>query len=173
MADINKLIPKILIHEGGFCDVKDDKGGATNKGVTIAVWRAEGRDIDKDGDIDVEDLKVITIDDFKVIFKKFYWDKFQADKINNQSIADILVDWIYNSGGIAIRKLQRILEITEDGVVGPKTIITLNAADQKTLFSSIWAARFMFYNNIVKNNPSQQKFLKGWINRLNSYSFEP
>jgi len=173
MADINKLIPKILTHEGGFNDVKDDKGGATNKGITIAVWKAEGRDIDKDGDIDVEDLKVITVDDFKVIFKKFYWDKFQADKINNQSVADILVDWIYNSGGIAIKKLQRILSLNEDGIVGPKTIITLNSMDQKTLFSSIWASRFMFYNNIVKNNPSQQKFLKGWMNRLHSYTFEP
>ncbi len=173
MADINKLIPKILIHEGGFCDVKDDKGGATNKGITIAVWKAEGRDIDKDGDIDVEDLKVITVDDFKVIFKKFYWDKFQADKINNQSIADILVDWIYNSGGVAIRKLQTMLGVEPDGVVGPKTIIAINSHDQKTLFARIWTSRYIFYNNIVKNNPTQQKFLKGWLNRLNSYTFEP
>jgi len=171
MADINKLIPKILIHEGGYNDIKEDAGGATNKGITIATWKANGEDKDFDGDIDKDDLKLITVDDFKKIFKKFYWDKMKADEIINQSVANILVDWIYNSGSIAIHKLQMILGVTDDGVVGPKTLKMLNSMDQKILFDKIWASRFRFYHEIVKNKPSQKIFLKGWINRLDSYKF--
>ena len=55
MANVNKLAPFILKWEGGFVDHKNDKGGATNMGVTIATWRQVGYDKDGDGDIDVND----------------------------------------------------------------------------------------------------------------------
>jgi len=83
-----------------------------------------------------------------------------------------LVDWCYNSGGIAIRKLQMILSVTDDGIVGPKTLKILNAMNQRVLFDKIWATRYKFYHDIVAKKPSQQKFLKGWLNRLNDYRFE-
>ena len=57
MAEIKKLAPWILKWEGNFVNDPLDRGGATNKGVTIAVWKAQGYDKDGDGDIDVADLK--------------------------------------------------------------------------------------------------------------------
>ena len=42
MADINILAQFILSFEGGFSNHPADKGGATNKGVTIATWRQVG-----------------------------------------------------------------------------------------------------------------------------------
>ena len=56
MADVMKLAPFILSFEGGFVNDPDDRGGATNKGVTIATWRKVGYDKDGDGDIDFNDL---------------------------------------------------------------------------------------------------------------------
>ena len=47
MADIKILSPFILSFEGGFVNHPNDKGGATNKGVTIATWKKQG--YDKDG----------------------------------------------------------------------------------------------------------------------------
>ena len=40
MADIKNLIPFILKWEGEFANDPTDRGGATNKGVTIATYEA-------------------------------------------------------------------------------------------------------------------------------------
>ena len=59
MAEIKKLAPWILKWEGNLVNDPLDRGGATKKGVTIAVWKTQGYDKDRDRDIDVSDLKLI------------------------------------------------------------------------------------------------------------------
>ena len=56
MAKIELLAPIIFQWEGGWADVKEDKGGKTNMGVTLATWKSCGYDKDGDGDIDANDL---------------------------------------------------------------------------------------------------------------------
>lgn len=171
MARIEELIPKITKWEGGFVNDKTDKGGVTNMGVTISTWKKVGYDKDGDGDIDEQDIKLLTKDDFKFVLKK-YWDKWSADKIKNQSIAEILVDWVWGSGKWGIQIPQRLLGLKEDGIVGDITISKINSLNQKELFDSIFNARVEFLNNIVKKDISQKKFIKGWLNRLNDFKFK-
>lgn len=85
MAYVNKLRPFILKWEGGFVNDPDDLGGATNKGVTIGTYR-QYRASKKLPEPTIEDLKNISDEEWTEIFKKFYWDRWKADKINNQSI---------------------------------------------------------------------------------------
>lgn len=173
MANINKLVPIIFKWEGGWSNHKDDKGGATNCGITLSTWKSQGYDKDKDGDIDVNDLKLVTKQDVIDLLKKNYWNRWKADTINNQSIANLLVDWVWNSGVHGIKIPQRILSVTVDGLVGSKTIDKLNKSNQETLFNKLKQARMEFFINITKNDKSQLVFLKGWLNRLNDFKFVP
>lgn len=168
MADVKKLAPHILKWEGGYVNDPDDKGGATNKGVTLATFRSVyGKDKT------VEDLKALTTDQFAHILKKYYWDRWQADLINNQSVANLLVDWTYNSGKWGIVIPQKLLHLDGDGVVGKITLAAVNNADQRKFFEDVWRARRDFFLGIVSRDSRQAKFLKGWMNRLQSFKFAP
>lgn len=170
MADISKLAPIILKWEGGFVNDPVDKGGATNMGITIATWRQVGYDKDGDGDIDVQDMKILDKKDFERVLR-IYWDRWKADKINNQSLANILVDWVWGSGAWGIKIPQRILNVAQDGIVGKGTLAAVNSADPQKLFNQLYAARVNFLDGIVVRNPSQKRFIKGWKNRLADFKF--
>lgn len=174
MANVRKLQNFILRWEGKFVNDPADSGGATNMGVTLATWRAYGYDKDGDGDIDVDDLRLITEDDaIDRILKPYFWDEFRGDEIRNQSIANICVDWAWSSGAKkVIRKVQRLLGVPIDGIVGPKTLTAINAAAPRLLFNTIKAARLAYVEQVAAANPVKQRFLKGWKNRINDLTFE-
>lgn len=169
MADINILSPFILSFEGGFVNDPDDLGGATNKGVTMATWRKVGYDKDGDGDIDVTDLKLISDQEaVNAVLRPHYWNRWKADQIQSQSLANILVDWVWGSGAHGIKIPQRMLGVQQDGIVGPKTLAALNDTDHREFFKALKAERELFFHRIVAVRPSQRKFLKGWLRRLNA-----
>ena len=172
MADVNKLAPFILKWEGGFVNDPDDLGGATNMGVTIGAWKSCGYDKDGDGDIDVDDLHLLTREDVvNRVLKPHYWDRWKADEIKSQSVANILVDWVWASGAHGIKIPQRLLGVTVDGIVGPKTIAAVNAKNPRELFDMIKIARFDFIEDICRKRPTNNKFKRGWMNRINDISY--
>jgi len=50
-------------------------------------------------------------------------------------------------------------------------LFVVNSNDAQKVFDKIWIARKEFYEGIVRREPSQAKFLKGWMNRLNEFKF--
>ena len=142
MANVNQLAPFILKWEGGFVNDPADLGGATNMGVTIGTWKSCGYDKDGDGDIDVDDLRLLTR------------------------------DWVWASGAHGIKIPQRLLGVTVDGIVGPKTLAAVNARNPHELFDMIKIARFDFIEDICRSRPANNKFKRGWMNRINDLRFE-
>lgn len=160
-------MPFILKWEGGFVNDPYDRGGATNKGVTIGTFQSfyPGKTVD--------DLKRITDEQWLTIFKSGYWNPWQADQIKNQAIANILVDWAWASGArTAIRKVQELLGVAADGLVGNETLSAINGQDAEELFDRIKVARYDFVDAIVKRDPSQKRFINGWKNRIKSIKYE-
>jgi len=173
MADINLLVPFILKWEGGFVNDPNDLGGPTNGGVTLKTWKECGYDKNNDGIIDEEDLKQIFRSDLvECVLKPHYWDRWQASRIRNQSVANLLVDWVWTSGTIGIKTPQRLLNLQPDGVVGEKTLAAVNNyPDQKELFDRLKAERAAYIEKICEQRPANRSFKKGWLNRLNDIKF--
>lgn len=171
MADVKILSPFILKWEGGFSNHPNDPGGATNMGVTLGTWRSQGYDKDGDGDIDVHDLKKITKDDATKILKNNYWNRWFADQISNQAIANTLVDWVWLSGANGVKIPQKLLGVKADGIVGYQTIHALNQTintpeKTKKFLEQLYKARYQFIEDIIRNNFRLATFRKGWTNRM-------
>lgn len=172
MADVRKLKPFILKWEGGFVNDPADLGGATNKGVTIGTYKEYRK---KKGlpEPTVEDLKKLSDDEWTDILKTYYWDRWKADEIQNQSIANILVDWVWASGVHGVKIPQGILEVSADGIVGKNTIAAINAyRPQAELFGRIKQARYDFIDRICEKRPTNNKFRNGWRNRIKDFKFD-
>lgn len=168
MAKFEHFACRLYDIEGGFVNNKADRGGPTNRGVTLETFKSFY------GHGTIEDIRELTFAQFSEIAKKLYWDRWRADEINNQSVAEFLVDWVYNSGVWGIKIPQRILKVKEDGLVGNNTINVLNTqekADGALLFCNLQHSREMFYRDITRKSQSQLQFLKGWINRNNSFKY--
>lgn len=175
MAKVEKFEPFILKWEGGskYTNSKIDRGGATKYGITIATWRTVGYDKNGDGKIDEKDVKLISEKDFKKVLKRNFWDIWKADQINNQKVAEILVDWLWASGKWGIIKPQQLLGVKADGIVGAKTLAAVNNyPNQRQLFEIIKNARKAYINKVIKAHPEQIAHKQGWLNRINSLKYE-
>jgi lysozyme family protein len=184
MSTIDKFIPILLRWEAGtiikqgeslenaylrskkkgFANDPDDTGGATMVGITIGTYRTYCRYKGWKSP-SVNDLKAMPYKVWRDIVYTLYWSKWKAENIADQNVANIVVDWIWGSGAATIKKMQILLGVTADGIVGPKTLAALN--NTPGIKDKIYQARKAYFEAIVKKNPTQKKWLKGWMNRLN------
>ena len=165
MASLIYFAPLLKRLEGGYAGNIDGKT-CTMKGITLEVYQKHfGKQKT------CSDLKRISDNEWYTITKTDYWDVVRADEIVNQSVANIIVDFVFNSGKSVIKRIQKIVGVVPDGIFGKKTLAAINNADQKELFYKIKASRKAFYDEIIERNPSKAKFKRGWYNRLNSFKF--
>ena len=161
MADFTKYAPLLHSLEKGISNRASDRGGFTVDGVTLTTFRQfYGQDKTED------DLRNMTPPQWRHIMKSGYWDVCKADQIENQKLAELIVDWCVNSGTARIRNEQTILGVKPDGCVGPVTLGAINGGDADDLYRRIMTARLGWFERIVQNDPRQEDNLCGWMNRL-------
>jgi lysozyme family protein len=83
--------------------------------------------------------------------------------------------FVQHSPTTATKLLQRAVNaagraIPIDGKMGIGTLTAINAINGKVLRGKLLQVREDYYKNRVQNDPSQQRFLAGWLNRLESIS---
>lgn len=169
----------------GFANDPADSGGATMVGVTLGIYTEYCRRMKK-GKPSVAQLKAMTYQEWLSIVKMFYWNRWKADDIKSQKVANILVDWVWSSGVWGIKKPQSVLGTAVDGLVGSKTLQLVNKADPDLLFKSLYDARVDYINDIVFSSIvryekrigrkatenelmkyTNKRFKNGWMRRLN------
>ena len=164
--DITPFVAWIKSWEGGFANDPDDKGGPTNRGVTLATFRAVyGRNKT------VDDLKRMTDAQWEHIFRTCFWNRWRADEIRDINVAFLLVQWVWGSGAWGIRNPQKFLGVTVDGVVGPQTLAAVNARNGRDLFEQLKKEKRAYLERICISTPTNRKFLAGWLRRLDSMQY--
>jgi lysozyme family protein len=160
-ANFDLSFDKVMKSEGGYVNDPADRGGETNLGVTIGAWGAYlGRAIN------AGEMKALTKDTVKPFYKQMYWDKVKGDDLP-QGIDYAAFDFAVNAGiGRATKFLQRAVGAVDDGSIGPATLAAIAKTPPKTLLANFSKQKEDFYRGLAANNASQQKFLKGWLARL-------
>lgn len=119
-----------------------------------------------------EDLKKLTYAQWVAIFHRLFWNPLRAYDIASTSVCMLIVDMAFMSGiKTTVKKVQEIVGADVDGIVGKQTITYINCYDPATLFNDLKEMRTLWLEKIAKKG-NNKKFLKGWMNRLNSIQFE-
>jgi len=170
MASFDLFLPMLLRFEGGYVDDPADPGGETNKGITMATFQDCSHEL-LGIDPTSSNLKELTDAQAGIIYRALYWNKMHGDDFQLQDLANIVCDFYVNSGTHATVLLQRIMNdmganVVVDGAVGPASIHALDALSQTDVYRQYKQGRINYYQELGLRFP---QFLKGWLNRVNSF----
>lgn len=176
MSIFQEELTHVLGLEKGYSDAKNDRGGATNFGVTEAVAREHGYQ---------GDMKDYTLADASVVYQSI-WNRLLLDPVANVTrlVASEVFDTAVNCGdGNAVMFLQRSLnalnrqgkdypDIQVDGGMGPGTLNSLTrymAVRQKlgetVLLKALNSLQAEYYIRISEHRQEDEDFVFGWINQ--------
>lgn len=188
-------VKHVLAIERGFVDDPVDRGGATKFGISLRFLASEGAfdddangiaefDLDMDGDIDGQDIRKLTRGHAVYLYHRCFWLALDCD-VFDAPIGEMLFDQGVNGGRSSAGKLlQRAInqallrfpqgpgrpsQLAVDGKLGTMTrgalVLVLRLIGMDELCELFREAVRERYRSIAFRNPSQQRFLKGWLAR--------
>lgn len=138
----------------GYVNIKEDTGGLTKYGIAKNA----------NPEVDVQNLNLAGAME---IYERKYWNVAKCEQLV-YPVSIMHFDCAVNMGvGRAAKFLQQAVGAVQDGIIGPKTIDAVNCTNPAVVIEKYAAAREARYNGIVAANPSQAKFLNGWLRRNN------
>lgn len=139
----------ILKHEGGYVNNPKDPGGETNFGISKRSYP----------DLDIKNL---TIEEAKNIYRSDYWNRIHGDDIP-EKIRLLVFDCAVNQGAyLAMRLLQECVNVLPDGLFGTRTMDAVWDVDQEEFILKYAQMRLREYTKI-KN---WDYYGVGWSKRL-------
>lgn len=164
MASFEPAFEKMIQNEGGYqlTRIEGDRGGLTYAGISQHFhpnW--QGWSLLESNPQSPEITPLV-----RAFYQSEFWQKVCGDDIQAQDIAENIFDFAVNAGVATSAKLAQVtVESTPDGIIGPKTLGKLNTIEPHLFVSQFAVAKVARYAAICNSNPSQKKFLLGWINR--------
>lgn len=183
MQTVRQIAASIVAREGGYSNDRDDPGGATNHGVTLATMRRLGLDLTRDGHVTIADVQALTAAQAVDIFVEHYFRRTRVAELPAQLQASVF-DMYVNAGANAVRILQRLIrdmriDVGVDGLIGPKTIAAAHAAMAAApdhLADAYGIARRNYYYALADARAASRKFARrqdggkgGWITRAEDF----
>lgn len=156
------IISDIIRREGErFTNDPLDRGGPTKYGITMtALSEYRGHPCTP------ADVACLSEGEAREIYRVQYIRRPKFDKINDRRLRALVIDWGVNSHPrTSTKALQRAAGVKDDGALGPVSLAAINGGDASALFDAVLSAREAFYRSIVSRDPSQSRFLNGWLNR--------
>jgi len=183
-----KTLNHTLQFEGGYVHDPLDRGGETFRGISRVSnpdwpgWKL----IDQAKAQGARTAKLINAafardwemeQAVAVLYYRRYWRPFEGLGASDRVMAK-LFDTAVNVGVAgAVKTLQRAVneldpapELAADGIIGPKTraglgsLIAVPGGEDRFL-TAFCRMQETYYRDIVRRNPSQAKYLGGWLRR--------
>lgn len=169
---------QLMWKEGGFNNFRSDPGGATNWGVSLRWLKTKGAlgDLDHDGDVDVDDIKIMSRDQAKDFFYTDFWVVTNIFRIQSPLIVVKVFDTAVNIGPrMAVEILQRSANdlgsnLEGDGRLGKLTWEAVNcyAKTDYKLLAKLRERQALYYEDLVAHKASFEEFHLGWLRRAAS-----
>ena len=147
----------ILHHEGGYVNHPKDPGGETNLGVTKRVYEDFGGE---------KEMKDLTKEDVEPIYKKNYWDRVKGDDLP-EGLDLCIFDFAVNAGpGRAAKFIQRLVNTTVDGGIGPNTLGKIKEYVDHYGVNQTIESYALMRQNYYESLSNFATFGKGWTRRV-------
>jgi len=161
-----QALEHVLQFEGGYVDNPDDPGGATNFGITQAVyddWRMDHGRLPRP-------VLEIEPEEVRQIYRERYWEAARCEDLPPE-IRLLHFDAAVNCGvKNAAKFLQRALGVPVDGIIGPITLGAVQKREIRDLANDLLWERVRYYRDIsARRRPDRRDlwvFLPGWLYRV-------
>lgn len=185
MADFKQALKHTLNYEGGYVNDRIDRGGETYRGISRKHhrnWPGWTR-VDELREREVSMATMLAdptlAHEVENFYASIFWRPLRLTEIESQAIANKVFDCAVNCGPArAVRWLQAAcnlvgvghVDIEVDGKLGPQTVAAANlVADkfgQQEVMVSLRGQQYAHYARLVAGDPSQSRFIRGWLKRV-------
>lgn len=173
VANFNPVIAWLLYQEDSHSSPGkivnlEDGAGLTRLGLTQR-WNQQDLPADFFTTMEFKDAVAAA----KPVYRQRYWNLISGELIQSDIVAAPLFSFAVNDNPlIAAKMLQKVLGVDDDGHIGKNTLAELGLKDPQIVAKMFRAEWETFYHNVVAVAPSKEKFLGGWINRVN-FNYPP
>ncbi len=188
MEIFEQALAHVLANEGGYVNDPADRGGETYRGIARrfhpdwAGWRIIDRARNRPGFPESLDDNATLQRQVAALYRHLYWEPVGGDRLPDSDLAIELMDTAVNMG---VRRAARFLQeglnllnrnqkswpdLVVDGWIGDKSISALHKCLRGRggkgyllkVLNTLQAERYL---DIMRRDPTQERFARGWLNR--------